>query len=329
MPAPRVSVDSDPDVDGGDRVAVTVEADGDPFTAYRADDDLAKPVLYPLRTASGTPVTRGYPLDPRDGERTDHPHHVGSWLNYGDVDGCDFWGNSPEADPDRTDLGTVRHRAVERAEGGEGTGELAVTADWVTAEDDRLLREETTYRFDATADERAVTRETTLTAADGPVAFPDDKEGFFAVRVCRELEHPTEEAHTFTDSAGNEERVEAAAADVTGEYLSSRGVRGTDVWGTRAEWVALSGRVGDEAVTLAVFDHPDNPGAPTHWHARGYGLFAANPLGQAVFTDGEQRLDFALDGGESATFRYRLAVLPGDADPRDLDARRDRFLDRA
>src|SRR5690349_4980594 len=60
---------------------VDVFVDGQPFTSYIWPDTLKKPVLFPLRTASGTMITRGFPLDPRPGERTDHPHHVGLWLN--------------------------------------------------------------------------------------------------------------------------------------------------------------------------------------------------------------------------------------------------------
>ena len=45
------------------RVDVTI--DGKPFTSYIWPGTLKKPVLYPLRTAQGTPITRGFPLDPR------------------------------------------------------------------------------------------------------------------------------------------------------------------------------------------------------------------------------------------------------------------------
>src|SRR5215468_9462763 len=73
---------------------VDVLVDGQPFTSYIWPETLTKPVLYPLRTAQGTVVTRGFPLDPRPGERVDHPHHAGFWLNYGNVNGIDFWNNS-------------------------------------------------------------------------------------------------------------------------------------------------------------------------------------------------------------------------------------------
>src|ERR1700746_2590271 len=64
---------------------VDISVDGKPFTSYIWPTTLKKPVLYPLRTAKGTIVTRGFPLEPRPGERTDHPHHAGLWFNYENV----------------------------------------------------------------------------------------------------------------------------------------------------------------------------------------------------------------------------------------------------
>src|SRR3954463_12343896 len=87
---------------------VDVLVDGQPFTSYIWPDTLKKPVLFPLRTASGTVVTRGFPLEPRPGERTDHPHHVGLWFNYENVNGVDFWNNSTaQTAEQQTKMGTI------------------------------------------------------------------------------------------------------------------------------------------------------------------------------------------------------------------------------
>ena len=75
------------------------------------------------------------------------------------------------------------------------------------------------------------------------------------------------------------------------------------------------GRVADEDVGVAVFDHPGNPRAPTYWHARGYGLFAANPLGESVFTDGKKAFNLTLEPGQSVTFKYRVLILSGSVPP--------------
>src|SRR5438128_11315586 len=89
---------------------VDVFVDGQPFTSYIWPEKLKVPVLYPLRTAHGTIVTRGFPLEPRPGERVDHPHHAGFWLNYGSVNGVDFWNNSVALPPEQqSKMGTVVH----------------------------------------------------------------------------------------------------------------------------------------------------------------------------------------------------------------------------
>ena len=102
---------------------------------------------------------------------------------------------------------------------------------------------------------------------------------------------------------------------VTGQYTSSEGLKGDAVWGTRGRWAILTGTVESELVTLVMLDHPTNPGFPTYWHARGYGLFAANPLGQKIFSEGKQELNLTLEPGRSATFRYRILILGGTAKP--------------
>src|SRR5438876_1429638 len=151
---------------------VDVSIDGQPFTSYIWPTTLKKPVLYPLRTSAGTVVTRGFPLEPRPGERVDHPHHVGLWLNHGDVNGFDFWNNS-EAIPakDAAKYGTIVHRAIKSAKSGADKGELQVTEDWTTPDGKTLLREDTTYVFRGGPGLRSIDRITTLTALDQKVTF--------------------------------------------------------------------------------------------------------------------------------------------------------------
>src|ERR1051326_4910120 len=109
---------------------VDILVDGKPFTSYIYPTTLKKPTLYPLRAASGVVVTRGWPLDPRPGERVDHPHQVGLWFDHGDVNGLDFWNNSDAIPAARADkMGTILHRAVRGAKSGRGEGTLDVTAE--------------------------------------------------------------------------------------------------------------------------------------------------------------------------------------------------------
>jgi hypothetical protein len=304
--------------EAGRRVDVLV--DGKPFTSYIYPTTLKKPSLFPIRTAKGTVVTRGFPLEPRPNERVDHPHHVGLWLNHGNVNGLDFWNNSdglPAAQAPK--MGTVVHRRVVEAKGGADRGELAIEADWVKPDGSVLLREQTRFVFRGTADSRTIDRTTTLTAASEQVVFRDSKEGLLGLRVARALEQPSERPDVYTDASGKPAPRAVNNTGVSGQYVSSEGLKGDAVWSTRGRWVLLGGTVESEPVTLAILDHPANPGYPTHWHARGYGLFAANPLGDSEFVAGKKAFNFTLEPGRSTTFRYRVLVVSGAATPEKID----------
>jgi hypothetical protein len=307
---------------------VDVLIDGQPFTSYIWPETLTKPVLYPLRTAQGTIVTRGFPLDPRPGERVDHPHHAGLWFNYGDVNGADFWNNSTALPVEQQHkMGTIVQRKILRTQNGKDRGELEVETDWIMPDGQAILREATTFIFHAGPNLRAVDRFTTLTALDKRVVFHDNKEGVIGMRVRRELEQPSTEPLVFTDASGRPTAVKVLDNDgVSGLYRSSEGKTGDAVWGTRGRWTMLTGRVGPESITLAMLDHPRNKGFPTYWHARGYGLFAANPLGPEVFSNGKEKLNFTLEPRRSVTFHYRLLILSGPTTPDQIETEYHHFV---
>ncbi len=289
---------------------VEVSIDGKPFTSYfyPGEDVLKKAVLYPVMTAKGTLVTRGWPLDPRPGERVDHPHHVGIWLNYEDVNGNDYWNNSDAVDHAKRAYGTIVHTGITSLKSGKNKGELTVTADWVDKDRTLTLKETTTYVFSAKGDTRFIDRSTTLTAVID-AAMPDIKDGMYAIRVARELELPSNKPEIFTDAAGIATKVPVMNnTGITGNYRNSNGIEGEAVWAKRAIWCNLTGKIKDENISIAMIDHPKNVGYPSYWHARGYGLFAVNPLGQKAFSDGKEVLNFKLKKGESTTFRYRMVI---------------------
>jgi hypothetical protein len=289
---------------------VDIAIDGQPFTSYIWPTTLKKPVLYPLRSAKGTIVTRGYPLGQRPGERVDHPHHAGLWFNYEDVNGVDFWNNSDAIKPENAaKMGTIIHRSIVSAKSGSQQGELDVDTDWVTFKKKVLLNEHTHFVFRGGLEFRSVDRITTLRALEEKVSLPDAKDGMLGLRVIRALEIPSDKPEVYTDASGRATTVaNLDNTGVNGTYLTSEGKKGDAAWGTRGRWCNLSGMIGDEPVTITILDHPENPGFPTYWHARGYGLFAVNPLGQKVFSNGKEELNFSLAPRATATFRYRIVI---------------------
>ena len=314
--------------ESGRRVDVTI--DGKPFTSYIWPTTLKKPTLFPLRSAKGTVVTRGYPLEPRKGERVDHPHHIGLWLNHGDVNGLDFWNNSDEIKADQAPkMGTIAHRRIVEAKGGKDRGDLVVETEWLKPDGTALLKEHTQFVFRGDAVSRTIDRITTLTALGERVVFKDNKEAFFGMRVARGLELPYDKAERLTDESGQPTAKPVLDnTGVSGQYTSSEGLKGDAVWGTRGRWMMLTGTVDAEPVTLAILDNPSNPGFPTYWHARGYGLFAANPLGEKVLTEGKKELNLTLEPGKSTTFHFRVLILNGTAKPDDIEKAYQTFAPR-
>lgn len=278
------------------------------FTSFLYPDTIEKPFLYPVFTVNQTDVTRGFPLNPKADDPTDHPHHIGIWLNYESVNGLDFWNNSyaiPAAKKDK--YGWIKTDKIIDLKSGS-TGSLTYHATWNNKANNILLDETTSFKFSAVGNSRIIDRSTTLTAATD-VAFNDVKDGFLGMRLAHELQIPTLQDQKFTDDKGNVTIVKGGTDKIAnGNYLSSTGKMGDAVWSTRAAWVKVFGKMGADSVSVTIIDHPKNINYPTYWHARGYGLFAANPLGESVFTNGAKTTNLKLKKGEKITFKYRIVV---------------------
>lgn len=283
------------------------------LTSYCYYDSVMKPVLFPLNTVSGITVTRGYPLTPREGERVDHPHHIGLWLNYEHVNGLDFWNHSTAIPYERrSKYGTIRHDRITGTKAGRDEAILDVSAQWQRPDKATLLHETTRYIFNISGNDFIIDRTTTLQAVTEDVSFKDVKDGFLGMRVARELELPSDDKVKLVTADGTVSSDPVAGSEnVTGMYLSSVGLKGDDVWGTRAKWVTLSGVIRGKQVSATIIDHPDNIGYPSYWHARGYGLFAVNPFGQEVFSQGKEALNFVLRKSNTVTFKYRVIIHEG------------------
>jgi hypothetical protein len=289
---------------------VVVTASGKPFTTFIYPDTLEKHTLYPIYAPDGQVITRGFPVSPRAGDPTDHPHHLGLWLNYEKVNGLDFWNNSYNIKADKKHLyGWIQVDSIIQLKSGK-TGEFKVISTWHDQKKNILLRELTHFVFSAEKDKRIIDRITTLTAVEDTVFFTDVKDGLLGLRVTPELQIPTKQDTSLKDKGSNVTRVDAIIKS-TGNYITSEGKQGDSAWGTRGKWCLLYGTLKSSVISIAIIDHPQNPGYPTYWHARGYGLFAANPLGQKVFSNGKDSLNLTLLKNESVTFRYRVVIAAG------------------
>ncbi len=269
---------------------IGVVYDGTRVASYRSEGRV--PCLYPLLSPTGQSVTRHFPFQEGvEGEAEDHPHHTSFWLAHGKVNGADFW---HDGDNRIEHLRFVDHGVTDRGKSAFFTVALA----WLVGERE-ILREERRYQFDFSIPQQtSLEVRATFTAVQGEVVFGDTKEGFCAIRVTPTL------------------RLRGEVAQ--GHITDSVGRRGEDCWGQRAQWVAYHGPdTAGKALVVALLDHSNNLNHPTWWHARHYGLLAANPFGRHDFEarpDDPELGDFLLAKGQSFTQRYLLMLKVGEFD---------------
>jgi|SRR5450631_152669 len=295
------------------------------FTQFIYPDSLEKPVLFPIYDAGNTLVTRGFPKDPRPGEPTDHPHHLGYWFTYENVNGLDFWNNSYAIPVEKkSQYGWIKTDSLLEISSGT-PGILKYHANWVNQQNQVLLEETTFFVFSGYGEQRTIDRVTDL-KADTDILFADAKDGMLGLRLTHELQIPEKKDQSFIDNKGNTTIVKKDTL-ATGNYLTSEGKTGDSAWSTRGRWCKVFGKIANDSVSITIFDHKKNPNYPTFWHARGYGLFAANPLGEIIFTNGKSSFNLHLKKGESIRFRYRILIQNGNTtySPEQLNKRSENF----
>ncbi len=255
---------------------VRVTVNGKLFTRYYFTQEFAKPFCFPLVGPNEKVLTRGFPVEPKEGETRDHPHHKGFWVAHGDVNGHDLW----------SEKGRIVHKGFEVLESGPLFGLLRAKHDWLGTDGSKLCEAIQEIRFTPLPNMRIIDLTQTFIATEGDVKFGDTKEGFVAIRIPDEL----------TLSRG------------TGRILLSTGHRDKDAWGKRAKWCLYYGTVGGEPVAIAFFDHKDNRSFPNPWHVRDYGLFANGPFGRKDFGLPPEEGIGQLRKGERMTLKYRIIL---------------------
>jgi len=271
---------------GTDRISV--EIDGKPYTDYFLSADGNKPYVYPLRTASGILVTRHFPMEDVPGETHDHPHHRGMFFSHGDINGVNFW--ATEASVQNPKKGSMVLKKVIEAKGGAKSGTIKAIFDGLDPSGKPMMTETRTLTFYPGPELRIIDFEIKIDALR-QLNFADTKEGTFGIRLATPM-----------------------TEDRSGRMVNAEGAETQkNVWGKQSPWVDYFGPLEGRTVGVAIFDNPANPRYPTYWHARAYGLFAANIFGVRDFT-GDKTKDGTLtvEAGKSVTFRYRVVIHPGD-----------------
>src|SRR5436190_13505160 len=200
MPHPAIGASGDgvKMTELGDRVRV--EINGELFTEYffkmnqhpaittsRNGTSVTNPTthtyFFPLIGPGGAQMTRSWPIkNDVAGEEKDHPHHRSLWYAHGEVNGIDFWAETPKS-------GKIQHDKFVDLKSGKDQGAIKETCKWVAPDGKVVCTDERTFRVYARpSNERLFDFEIAITApADHEVVFGDTKQGTMAVRVNEEM----------------------------------------------------------------------------------------------------------------------------------------------
>jgi hypothetical protein len=248
------------------------------------------------------------------GGSTDHIHQKSAWFCHGDVipegipieskvrgvEGIDFWSEGPGH-------GRIVCAKVGEVKKDDKNVWPQTQNQWQTAEGVPVLEELRTLHLYEFGESRLLVLNIDLEARYANITFGDTKEGSLGIRVN----------DLIREEKGN------------GKIENAEGKIGEkNCWGRGSAWCDYSGTIDGKKAGIAILADPANP-YPSCWHARGYGLMAANPFGRdkSGFSDMKGKTDLVkLPKGEHLKLRYGILLHPGDAKQGKVSEYYDRFV---
>jgi Family of unknown function (DUF6807) len=245
-----------------------------------------KPFFHPVFGAHGNVV--------RD-IRREHPHQHGLYLSYGGEDclGVNIWSEEESLRPPLGPSGKMAHEGFERIEYGWVCGQFTQRLSYLKPDGYPFARELRTVRFFAPSAETRIV-DWTVRLED-----PQDTGGRRVALACRVAD--TMRVRDL-DQKSTDGMMGALRENGGRLENSAGGVGELESRGGKFAWLDFSGPVEEGTDGIALFDHPENPGAGG-FGCREYGLFT---VGHGYPTEGFAR-------GGAAVFRYRAFIHAGDA----------------
>ncbi len=235
------------------------------------DPRILRPYFSSVHAPNGLQVTRTHP--PREGiDAVDHnTMHPGIWLAFGDISGNDFWRNEAK----------IEHlRFTERPMTKNEVLTFATESQLIGSDNTVLCRLTSQFILKSRPAGWILVWDSTFHAEQRDFAFGDQEEMGFGGRLATPL----------TEKNG-------------GRILNSNGLRSAKTtWGQLAKWCDYSGKANDVSGGITLMAATFNF-RPSWWHNRDYGVFVANPYGQAAMKQGEKSTVIVQKGdSHRATF---------------------------
>jgi hypothetical protein len=267
---------------------IAVSVNGRPFTALQKGKDANKPYLYPLFTASGKRVVRGFPMEKIAGEATDHPHQRGIWVGFEHVSGMNIWEIDP-ADP-QPHMGTIQFEKVLETHEGDKSGGFTVAAQWINQDGKPIIDETLTLTLYAEPAKSRVFDLDIRLKAIKLATFEDSRDGIIGIRLAT----PFDESRS-------------------GRVVNAEGLQGAEkIEGSHSPWVDWQADLGGEKVGVTMMNSPQNRRAPTTWRAKPFGLLFANPFAQRFYDKSREDGSLSLQPGDELRLCCRVFIRPSN-----------------
>jgi hypothetical protein len=246
-------------------------ADGEtPILTYHYGQTLYKPYFHPVHAPGGQVVTEDAPED--------HVHHRGLCFAWGDVNGVNYWA---ETNCEAAVRGRIQHREFREKTVNADRVSLVVVNDWIAPDGTKPV-EETAYItvYQPQPEGQAIDFEFQLRAQSTDVVMgtPPAYHGLCYRAVDLE----------YRKVINSESRI--------GE---------SEVKGASAKWCTLNGILADEAVGIAIFDHPSNLRHPTRF-------FATDGAFGFISTSFAYDVPYTIPAGDTLRLKYRVYLYRGD-----------------
>jgi len=261
------------------------------FVEYRFSDNDFKPYVQVLRSPGGINVLRDRPYD--------HLHHRGLMfaVNMNDIE---FWGQG-------WNMGSLGQQIYEADSLNLDVKRNVLTGDvsWNSLEYKQNVMHE--HRKIQLLESRAMKAtvlawEATFSVPVGQakVIWKGDHYHGLGMRFAKEMDES--DKFFFARDAQKPENVRGV------EFL------------TRASWAAYHSMSEGQEVTVAMFDAPGNPHYPAHWFTM------YKPFSFLCATINSYREPFEINAGQTARFRYGIAVFDGHAQAEEIERVYDYWL---
>lgn len=249
---------------------LSIMDDESPVLTYHHGGELYKPYFHPIYTPNGSIVTDDAPGD--------CPYHHGLCFAWEDVDGVNY---CRETDCDESERGRIVHREFRDKVANGHSAHFTVVNDWIAPDDSKSIEEICRTRvYQPQEDRQLIDLEYNFCAQSRDVSINSSSESQGLCLRGAEMEY-----RKVTNS----------------EYSIGQ----SEVSGKAGKWCSLNGVLSDEAIGVAIFDHPSNLGHPAPF-------YALDETVGFVSTSFAYAKPHTITAGETLTLKYRIVVYLGD-----------------